>query len=599
MIAAFSALTLAVSIIFAVIYYMTIRKNYIETEYKNLQTAAENYAQQFSYSVEQMEEVVQHVLSDKKALDSIMILSHAKNGEKDKSYHYTEARAALRAALNTDYNKKNFNRVVLFMQNGNVISSTNYKYNPVEPGRGIGSLPWLDRMEGQRGKYVLLGMHPDDWSENGRVVISVIREIIGENLGYLEVQKDVDSLDELFVPGNPKWELLVFQDDRLLYGSNKEISQEEIKMAAAALEEENNAAGKKAAAGEKIINENGELLALSTVWPNRLRIAVIDHTRVSQEAMKAALPMALLIVIMMGGGSFGCIYLVSRRMVKPIRQLKQQMESTDIDNLKIAEPVRITDPEIGKLYGSYEQVLQKLDQSIKKERFLSELQQKAQFDLLQAQVNPHFLFNVLNVISSRGAEAEDETICDICADLAQMLRYSTDVKEKKARLREEVHYLKLYLSLLKFRYEDMLEYEISIEEKMEDLEIPKMVLQQLVENSISHGYQDVDRVRKIGVFGSMSEEKWMIRVRDNGIGMTEETIQKIVSKCAEVREALSEKRRHVEMGIGGMGLINTYARLFQIYGSSFFMEITPLSEGVEVSIGVRKEGENVSGTCSG
>lgn len=205
MIAAFSALTLAVSIIFAVIYYMTIRKNYIETEYKNLQTAAENYAQQFSYSVEQMEEVVQHVLSDKKALDSIMILSHAKNGEKDKSYHYTEARAALRAALNTDYNKKNFNRVVLFMQNGNVISSTNYKYNPVEPGRGIGSLPWLDRMEGQRGKYVLLGMHPDDWSENGRVVISVVREIIGENLGYLEVQKDVDSLDELFVPGNPKW----------------------------------------------------------------------------------------------------------------------------------------------------------------------------------------------------------------------------------------------------------------------------------------------------------------------------------------------------------------------------------------------------------
>ena len=563
MVMAFSALIIVASVIFGLIYYATLKNNYIETERNNLQTAADNYAQQFAYTVEQMEEVISHILSNQEALKAIQVLSHAGDAKKEKAYYYTEARQTLRAALNADYYKKNFNRVVLFMQNGTVISGTNYKYNPVDAQMDINGIGWLDEMEGKRGKYVLLGMHQDDWDEEGgRLVISVVKEILGENLGYLEVQKEVEALDELFVPGNDKWSLYVLQDEKLLYSSRKDMLE----------------------------GGDGELMAVSQIQSNQLRVVIADHTMVAREAMKKALPFTVMIVVLMGLGSFACIYFMSRHMVKPIRQLKQQMEQTDIENLKLPGPVEIADKEIGKLYDSYARVLRKLEQSIQKERLLSELQQKAQFDLLQAQVNPHFLFNVLNVISGRGAEADDEVICDICSDLAQMLRYSTDVKEKQARLEEEVHYLRLYMALLKFRYEDMLEYEIAIEEPMNSLEIPKMVLQQIVENSISHGYQDVDRVKRICVCGSRVEEGWIIQVRDNGTGISGDKIQKIYMRCREIREALSENRRHVEMGIGGMGLVNTYARLYQIYGENFFMEIRPLSEGVEVSIGVRTQG---------
>jgi len=221
MIMAFSALILAASVIFGFIYYTTIKNNYIETEKNNLQTAADNYAQQFAYTVGQMEEVISQILSNQEALKAIQILSHEGNSKKDKTYYYTEARRTLRAVLNADYYKKSFNRVVLFMQNGTVISGTNYKYNPVDAQMDINGIGWLDELSGKRGKYVLLGMHQDDWDkENGRLVISAVKEILGENLGYLEVQKEVEALDGLFVPGNDKWSLYVLQGEKLLYSRN-------------------------------------------------------------------------------------------------------------------------------------------------------------------------------------------------------------------------------------------------------------------------------------------------------------------------------------------------------------------------------------------
>lgn len=586
MIMVFSLLIMIASVTFGAIYFITIQKNYIGIESQNLKTAAENYGQQFGYSVQQMEEIIQQIISNSEVLESIQILSRAKDIKTDKSRHYTDATNSIRSYLNTDYFKKNFNRVVHFMQNGSVISGTNFKYNPADPGMDIHGIEWLNLLEGKKGKFVILGMHEDDWSQKERIqVISVVKQLVGENLGYLEVQKSAEDLDKLFVPANSQWNLYVFQDDQLIYSSNKTGYQDDEAVLSHFFDDM-----EKAGENGKLYEIDNKLMAVSSLYTDEIRAVIVDHTMIYSEAMKSALPLVLILIFMTGAGSFAYIYIMSRRMVKPIRQLKDRMENTDIHTLEITEHVEIEDKEIRKLYESYEQVLEKLSQSIQKERLMSDMQKQAQFDLLQAQVNPHFLFNVLNVISSRGAEADDEVICDICADLGQMLRYSTDVQTKQARLEEEVHYLKLYLELLKFRYEDMMEYEVNIDPALNDLEIPKMVLQQIVENSISHGYTDVDRVRKLAVIGEYSSEYWVLKVRDNGIGMEEEIKDGIYEKCREIREALTCKRSHVEMAIGGMGLVNTYARLYQIYGESFFMEIKSLDEGTEVSIGVTRQG---------
>lgn len=581
MIVVFSLLIMIASLVFGSIYFITIQKNYIEIESKNLKTAADNYGQQFRYSVQQMEEIIQQIISNSKVLDSIRILSSAEDIKKEKSRYYTAASNSIRTYLNTDYFKRNFNRVVHFMQNGSVLSGTNIDYNPVDTGMDIHGIEWIELLNEKKGGYVLLGMHEDDWcKKKPRQVISVVKRLIGENLGYLEVQKSVEDLDALYVPANAQWNLYVFQEKQLIYSSNKTGFQKDYSVLSRYLDnmEEVEEEG-------RIYNIENKLMVASRKYAGQIRAVIVDHTPIYREAINAALPLVLVLVFLTGVCSFAYIYVMSRRMVKPIRQLKERMESTDIQKLEITDPVEIEDHEIRKLYESYEQVLEKLSQSIHKERLLSEMQKQAQFDLLQAQVNPHFLFNVLNVISGRGAEADDEVICDICADLGHMLRYSTDVQKKQAMLKEEIHYLELYLELLKFRYEEMLEYEIHMDPAMDELEVPKMVLQQIVENSISHGYKDAEQVRKIEVEGEIISGSWVVRVRDNGVGIDEKIRNEIYERCQKIREALSSKRSHVEMAIGGMGLVNTYARLYQIYGESFFMEIKPLSKGTEVSIG--------------
>lgn len=580
----FSLIIIIASAIFGSVYFVTIQRNYVEMEEQHLQTAADNYGQQFRSVVDQMEQVIQQLISSREVLESIWLLAKAENGETDQSAYYTEAKNTIWGYLNTDYYKKNFNRVVHFMQNGSVISGTNYMYYPTDSKKDIDDITWLDRMEGKEGEYVLLELHSDDWArDEGYEVISVVKQLIGKNLGYLEVQERKEDLDELFSPGNDEWNLYIYQGNRILYSSSEEGQAED----AVLLQNLAENLGELSKDG-MTYSEAGKLVAVSKNYKNQIRVAIVDSTPVAGEAIKSSIPFVLALVCLMGMVSFIYVWLMSRYMVKPIHQLKSLMESTDINELEISESVEIKDKEFRKLYESYEQVLVKLSQSIQKERFLSELQKQAQFDLLQAQVNPHFLFNVLNVISGRGAAADDEVICDICADLGQMLRYSTDIQEKQARLGEEMHYLTLYLELLKFRYEDMLEYEIIIDEKMKELKIPKMVVQQIVENSIAHGYQSIDRVRKIPIEGYCDETCWMLKVRDNGTGIAEEIKAEIYRKWDEIRAALSEKRRHVEMSIGGMGLVNTYARLYQIYGEAFLMEIHSLEEGMEVSISVRE-----------
>ncbi len=111
----------------------------------------------------------------------------------------------------------------------------------------------------------------------------------------------------------------------------------------------------------------------------------------------------------------------------------------------------------------------------------ADLQLQAQLDMLQAQVNPHFIYNTLNVISSRGILDDDEVICDICDDLAGMLRYSTDTEKKTATIRMELEYLRKYFSLMKYRYEYKLEYAIEMDPEIDEQWIPKLTVQQFVE----------------------------------------------------------------------------------------------------------------------
>ena len=320
-----------------------------------------------------------------------------------------------------------------------------------------------------------------------------------------------------------------------------------------------------------------------------IRVVALEEKTEIIAGMKDAVMIALGMAIGCFVISMGVVIFIASRLSRPLTMLKNQMENTELENMDAELMVPNTDDEVQAVGVAYQNLMRRLNESIVKEKRMSLLQLQAQFDTLQAQVNPHFLYNVLNVISSRGIIDGDEEICEICGCLAAMLRYSTNTKERYATVEKELEYLERYIFLLKSRYEHRLEVEVDCEESVKQEQLPKIVLQQLVENSIQHGYNNSKNIMKIQVHGWRDETGWYFEVRDNGQGATEEVREQLEEKMDAIRKKIMSRGSSIEMEIGGMGLANTYARMFLLYNGRAVFRIRNLEEGLSVIIGVSEK----------
>ena len=131
------------------------------------------------------------------------------------------------------------------------------------------------------------------------------------------------------------------------------------------------------------------------------------------------------------------------------------------------------------------------------------------------------------------------------------------------------------------------------EESVKQEQLPKIVLQQLVENSIQHGYNNSKNIMKIQVHGWRDENGWYFEVRDNGQGTTEEIQKQLEEKMDAIRKRIMSRGSSIEMEIGGMGLANTYARMFLLYNGRAVFHIRNLEEGLSVIIGVAEKEDEV------
>jgi len=261
------------------------------------------------------------------------------------------------------------------------------------------------------------------------------------------------------------------------------------------------------------------------------------------------------------------------------------MEETELRNLpeKIIFNNR-SNNEIKALNHSFQNLKERLNESIKREVKSYALQLQASFDSLQAQVNPHFIYNILNFISTKGALNSDNEICEICDEIAAMLRYSTSTYMRKATIKEEIGHVNNYLSIMKKRYLHKLEYKIDVEDTVSEQEIPKIVVQQIVENSINHGFKG--EVLTIKIKSYINDDFWYIDIIDNGNGISLVKLEDLQKKMKDMANDIANFKTSHEFSIGGMGLLNTYARLMLFYNNKFVFRIINLENGgVKVTIG--------------
>lgn len=583
----FSVVIFFISTILGIVCYNYNFRRLSEKAAQSLKFYSRQTASNVDFTIDSMKHVTDYILSDQDMLNAMKTLpKYYENGSFSvgRTIVHNDLLDALNSGLAMYYINRNFYRVIIFNEFGDVASSTNTGSKITNKDRNITGIDWLDSAARRHGKPILVAPHVDGWGiRESKEVFSLARKVQGGDFGYIEVQYATDELKDIFeVPDSDIKVVAFLPGGEVLYQSEGLTGDLVSYM-------------KKHPEVTKMdsitaSSDTSMWASASEVSDNYgIRVVVLEKKTEIVAGMKEAVMIALGMAVGCFVISMGVVIFIASRLSKPLTALKDQMENTGLENLDAELAVPDTDDEVQAVGIAYQNLMRRLNESIVKEKRMSLLQLQAQFDTLQAQVNPHFLYNVLNVISSRGIMDGDEEICEICGCLAAMLRYSTNTKERYATVEKELEYLERYIFLLKSRYEHRLEVEVDCEESVKHEQLPKIVLQQLVENSIQHGYNNSKNIMKIYVRGWRDETGWYFEVRDNGQGATDEVCEELKQKMKKIRKKIMSRGSSIEMEIGGMGLANTYARMFLLYNGRAVFRIRNLEEGLSVIIGVSEK----------
>ncbi len=558
------------------IYWRSSKRRFQSEEYSRLQAMAEQMAKQMELRYSSMEAAGEALLSDRDLLDALKILNTVPT---DSGYR-DGAIKQVTVKLNTYYIVKRFYRVVIYNEAGDVFASYDFNSRKV-----VDSVPkeqevWTCQAEKLRGKAVLIPLHKDLWGMYDKgCTFGLLRGIVGYG-AYLEVQQTEDILNQIFNTYDDNIKVIaMFREGELFYNTaGRETGERYGQM------------GLEGKTGVFQIKNpqtgNREIVSAVCSDLTGMTILLIEDSCVVMQKMSGFLALMCSVVLLFAGVFTVFLYHISKRMAEPVNQLRQRMENITMENLEDSIYIENSIDEIKALSDAYGQVIKRLKESLVKEKNLSYLQLQANYDLLQAQINPHFFYNVLNVLSARGLSLGDETICQICNSLSGMLRYATGNRVRYASIADEIGYLEKYLYLMKLRYQHKLEYTINAEEAIKSQKVPKIVFQQIVENSIKYGFDSGRSIVKISIEGRLNREKgqWEMHFQDNGGGISQKNIEGIEERMAQMRRTLRNNDTNIEMELGGMGILNTYARLVLFFGGSMEFSIKGDGEGTRVLI---------------
>ncbi|WP_254075387.1 cache domain-containing sensor histidine kinase [Paenibacillus tritici] len=270
--------------------------------------------------------------------------------------------------------------------------------------------------------------------------------------------------------------------------------------------------------------------------------------------------------------SFIFIYFSTKNLLLPIRKLRSQILRVNYSNLNVRADTRTHNNELIQLNGAFQELLERLQESIEREKLALHEEVKSRNSALQAQIAPHFIHNVLYLISIAAQEGKNGVVSDMCKHLSDSLRYIVSSPYQHVTLTEELKHTRHYLSLIQQNFEDDLEWEIDEDGVYDRIELPRLVIQPFVENCIEHAFRNTDPPWKIQVRVKVYNGLWAIEIRDNGEGFEPGRIKEILDKIDGSDSGVYELQHHTS-GIGNMGIVNTVNRLKLMYTNRLFFNI--------------------------
>lgn len=306
-----------------------------------------------------------------------------------------------------------------------------------------------------------------------------------------------------------------------------------------------------------LINDQGKsIVVFSKTYGNLILVKYIPYSLLASSSEKS-LRMSTIIIIIASLAVIVLSILISYSITLPIKRLVNNMKKVGEGNFNIHIP-HISNDEIGLLTARFNEMTEKVNSLINSEYKLKISKKNAQLRALQAQINPHFIYNALQSISTLAIRKEAPEIYTMTNAIANMLRYSLKSSNDLVTLSTEIDNMNNYLYVQKVRYSGRLKVDINIEDSVREFMVPRLILQPLIENSIKYGIDDEKPEEAIVISATNEGEFIAITVKDTGRGIDQNRLD-MIREWLKQDEDLLDDGEH-------MGIKNVINRMKLIYG---------------------------------
>ena len=449
----------------------------------------------------------------------------------------------------------------------------NYQYN-------IRKESWYDTVRNGHGRPYIIGVHTENAASASWKVLSVARSILdpsnGKYLGMIVIDCAVESFADLW-DSSPYSESIITVADK----SGNFILPQNLEYTEGLVEELQNFSEE----GENLntLRFDNQTWYVAVTKLNYIEGYVYQLVPITDALKNMAYVFlaVLAAVIFIGALLIFISAKISNTITQPINRLIVQMETVESGNLSLQ-------PEV--YHGEMQVLAEKFDHMVSQVHMMFEEvketeKEKREMEMLalQAQINPHFLYNTLNSILWLSELQGADKVTQMLDSLIKVLQYTVDNTKEFVRVRDEVAFIHNYIRILNFRYFERFSFIFDIKEDTLEYEMPRFILQPLVENAVLHGFDNNDLNATVKLSIHLQDGELFLCVSDDGRGMPEEKIREILHTDSSSKKSLNK-----------IGLYNVNQRICLTYGEEYAIHIDS-KVGCFTKVTVRIPAQNAAG----
>jgi two-component system sensor histidine kinase YesM len=465
-----------------------------------------------------------------------------------------------------DYNRTYIRRVLIITNHGFIFSNED-PYN-VRTFLRPEHESWVDRVKAANGRWVVIPRHRPDYltGDSSETNVSIASLILEPSSAQVIGIVKVDFSDDLFTQLSANYQnseigslFVMNRKNELLYQNDEDDPQSTEQFLKA-----------------NIPNRNSEF---EIAVENRKYLTTVGYSAFTNLKIVNFLPVDSLLAetkpLRRSTIRFGLVCLSvavllsiasSIRLTQPLVELRKKMLLVRRGELRQSVPVASRD-ELGQLSHEFNLMTEQINHLINEVYLIRLREKEAQLSALQSQIHPHFIYNTLEAINMMAIQAGNFEISDTVHALGQFFRYTIGKYDSMVTLKEEMDSVKAYMMIQKIRYSSRLHLILDADPETEEIPVPRLVLQPLLENAIKHGFGDMKRNGTIWVTAHRFGDELLLTVRDDGKGLTDEEIRQLQRSLK--KDALPE----ISGRNSGLALWNINQRLVLLYGPEYGIEI--------------------------